>query len=201
MVHNRAGQDHVINVAKQLIDPNRRAAACVAEIFKIVLIGGDAVMHLDARGNFFADLFNHLLVSHHTVRAQREDDTHIFVRDTQAIHLIDENRHKVVAVGNARRVIANKGYGITGLYDFRQRRRSDRVGNRIQNPLLDVLHRREIFRTNNLQNIVFFIIKGLRAVTVGKGKLLERHKMSFLKSFEQQSIILTRLSSFSTQTP
>ena len=187
---NSACQNNVVNITQELIDPNRRTTARIAKVLEIVRIGGDTVIHLDAGGDFFSNLLNHFFMRHHTVRSQRKNDPHIFIGHTQTIHFIDKHRHEVVTVGNTCRVIANKSNRITRLNNFRQSRRANRMIDRIQNTLFNVLHRREIFGTNDLQNVVFFVVKRFRTVTIGKSKLFGSHRKSF-RVFLKQLFILT----------
>lgn len=134
-----------------------------AEIFEIVVVRADAVEHLEAGGDVFAHALDHFLVRHGAVRAEREDDLHVLVLDAQAVHFVDQDRHEVVAVGDAGRVVADEGDGVAGLDDFVERRAADRVADRLENARPDVLHRREVFGADHLQNAVFFNGKGFAA--------------------------------------
>ena len=86
VVHDGARQNDVIDVAQMLVDPHGSAAARRAEVFEVFVLGGGAVVHLQARGNFFAYGFDHFLMRHVAVRAQREDDVHVFVLDAELVN-------------------------------------------------------------------------------------------------------------------
>ena len=106
------------------------------------------------------------------MRAEREDNVHIFVFDAELIHLVDENRHKVEAVCDACRVIADEGNLLARFDDFVDRRTSDRVVDRLKNFVGDVFHRLEFFGTNFFQNQSFVELDFFRALSIGQNVLL-----------------------------
>ena len=168
VVHDGARQNDVIDVAQMLVDPHGSAAARRAEVFEVFVLGGGAVVHLQARGNFFAYGFDHFLMRHVAVRAQREDDVHVFVLDAELVEFIDEHRHEVVAVCHARRIVADEGHRIARLDDLVDRFTSDRVVDSIKHALLDVTHRREFFGADFLDDKAFVNGKLFAAAAVGK---------------------------------
>ena len=168
----------MINVAKELIDPDRRAERRLAEVLEVIRIGGDAVEHRQAAGNLFTDLLNHLFMRHRPVCAQREDDAHIGVGYAEAVEFIDEDWHEHKAVGNAGGVVADKGDGIPGLDDLVDGLTADRVVDRVKDALLDVGHRREFFGAHFFENVRVINRKLLAAVAVGEVKGLDGHENS-----------------------
>ena len=109
MMNDRARQNDMVDVAEVLIDPNRCSARSRTEVLEVFLLIAEAVVHLQTRSNILAHSFDHFFFGHRAVRAEREDNVHIFVFDAELIHLVDENRHKVEAVCDACRVIADEG--------------------------------------------------------------------------------------------
>ena len=178
VVHDGAGEDHVIDVADVFVKPHRGAARGGAEVLEVFLLGAGAVVHLEARGNVLAHGFDHFFVRHVAVGAERKDDVHVFVFDTQLIQFVDQNRHEVKAVGNAGGVVADKGDGIPGLDDFVDGLTADRVVDRVKDALLDVGHRREFFGAHFFENVRVINGKLLAAVAVGEVKGLDGHENS-----------------------
>ena len=158
----------MIDVAQMLIDPHRRAAARRAEVFEVFVFGGRAVVHLQARRNLFSHRFNHFFMRHVAVRAQREDDVHILIFDTELVEFVNENRHEVVTVGNARRVVADESHRVARLDDLVDGFATDRVVNGIKHALFDVAHRREFFSADFLDDKAFVDGKLFAAAAVGK---------------------------------
>ena len=152
VMNDCAGQNDVVDVTKVLIDPDRRSAGSRAEVLKVFLFIAETVVHLEARSDIFAYGFDHFLIGHRTMSAERKDDMHIFVLDAELVHLIDKNRHEVEAVGDTRRVIADEGNLLTRLDDLVDRRASDRVVDRLKNFVGDVFHRLELFGADFLQH-------------------------------------------------
>ena len=138
----------MIDITQEFINPYRCSETRFTEVFKIILVGRNAVVHLQATGYLSTYLLHHFSIGHRAVGTEREDNAHIFIGHTQAIHFIDQNRHKNIAVGHTRGVIANKCYGISGFDNFRQSGRSDRIFNGLQHLMFDILHRRKVFGAN-----------------------------------------------------
>ena len=178
VVHDRAREDHVVDVAELLVDVHGRSAGGRAEVFEVVVIRADAVVHLEAGGDVFAHALDHFLVRHGAVGPEREDDLHVLVLHAETVHLIDEHRHEVEAVGDAGRVVADEGDGVAGLDDLFDRRAVDRVADRLEHAAPDVLHRRELFGADHLQNAVLFNGKGFATAPVGEVVGLHGHVLS-----------------------
>ena len=105
---------------------------------------------------------------HVAVRAQREDDVHVFVLDAELVEFVDEHRHEVVAVCHARRIVANESHRIARLDDLVDGFATDRVVDSIKHALLDVTHRREFFGADFLDDKAFVNGKLFAAAAVGK---------------------------------
>ncbi|CCZ17292.1 unknown [Sutterella wadsworthensis CAG:135] len=183
MVDDCARQEHMINVAKELIDPDRRAERRLAEVLEVIRIGGDAVEHRQAAGNLFTDLLNHLFMRHRPVCAQREDDAHIGVGYAEAVEFIDEDWHEHKAVGNAGRIIADEGYGVAGLHNLAERREPDGVLEHVEQVPFDVFEYGLRLRAYDLQNVGVVVFKRLCAAAVGEHIFLQCHGSLLLLSF------------------
>lgn len=105
---------------------------------------------------------------HVAVRAEREDDVHILIFDTELVEFVNENRHEVVTVGNARRVVADESHRVARLDDLVDGFATDRVVNGIKHALFDVAHRREFFSADFLDDKAFVDGKLFAAAAVGK---------------------------------
>ena len=175
VVHDRPGEDHVVDVAEFLVNPDGRAAGSVAEVFEVFRLRGDGIEHAKARGDFLAHLLDHLFVRHFAVRAEREDDLHVFVGDAEAVHFVHEHGHEVKAVRDARRIVADEGDGVAGLDDFRDRGKTDRVVDGFENAFGDVFHDGEGLGADFLEDEFVVEFEGLAAAAVGKVKGADRH--------------------------
>ena len=193
MVDDCARQEHMINVAKELIDPDRRAERRLAEVLEVIRIGGDAVEHRQAAGNLFTDLLNHLFMRHRPVRAQREDDAHIGVGHAEAVEFIDEDRHEHKAVGNAGRIIADEGYGVAGLHNLAERRKSDGGLEHVEQMPFDVFEYGLRLRAYDLQNVGVVVFKRLSAAAVGELIFLQCHVSFLLLSFFKLPSVISSL--------
>ena len=175
VVNDRTREEDVVDMAEFLVDPDGSAERRRAEVFKVVLVGRDAVVHLDAAGNFGAHFLFHLFGRHGAVRAEREDDLHVFVRNAELIHLVDENRHEDFAVGDAGRIVADEGDRVAGLHDLIDGGQTDRMVERFKNVLVHVLHDFKGFGADDLQHIVGVVLKGFPAVSVSEVISCKRH--------------------------
>ena len=171
MMHDCAGQNHMITMADVLIDQDRREATRRAEILKVTGHIAVTVIHPQTASYFFADPFCHFFLRHQAMRPERENDLHVLIRNPEPIHLIDQDRHKVKAVGHTRRVIADKGHGIPRLDDLIDWLLSNRMVNRIEHGLLDVRQRLDRRHIDFLDDLALIEGKALRATAIMKSIL------------------------------
>ena len=141
MMNDRSSQNNMITVADMLIDQYRGKAARRAKILKIPRNVAVAVVHPQTAGYYLTDAFSHFFLRHQTMRSQRKDDLHIFIRNTKPVHFIDQNRHEIKTVGHTGRIIADKSNGISRLNDLVDRLLTDRMINGIQHGLLHISQR------------------------------------------------------------
>ena len=152
VIDNRAGQNDMIHVTDILIDQHRRAAGGLTKIEEVLIHMAVRIDHLHAGSDFRPHGFNHFVMRHIAVSAEREHDLHVFVRNTKSVHFIKEHRHEVVRIRNAREVVADEGDRLPRLHDFIQRRASDRMADGFKHPAFDIRHRSEILSTDLLQD-------------------------------------------------
>ena len=163
-----AGENDVIAVGNAPVNKHRREAAGRAEVFEILGNVAVAVIHLDPSRDLVADAFAHLLFGHQAMRAEGKDDLHIRVGDAEAVHLIDQHRHEIKAVGDAGRIVADEGDGVAGFHALGERRSADGVANRVQHRPGNIRQGRR-FRHSDLAQHTFFVEgKGFRAAAIGE---------------------------------
>ena len=152
VVNNRAGQNDVVHVTDVLIDQHRRTAGSLPEIKEVLIHMAVRIDHLHSRGDFRAHGFDHFIMRHIAVGAERKHDLHVLIRNAEPVHFIKEHRHEVVRIRNAREVVADEGDRLSRLHDFIKRRAADRMADGFKHPAFDVRHRREILCTDLLQD-------------------------------------------------
>ena len=108
----------MVHVTKRLMNPDWRSTARDPLVFKVPFNGGNRIHTTDTASDFRAHGFGHFFFGHGAVGAKRKDNAHIFVGHAQAVHLIDQDWHKVKAIGDSGRVITDEGHGLPRVNAF-----------------------------------------------------------------------------------
>ena len=168
VVHDRARQNDVVDVAELFVDPDGRTARGGAEVFEVFRAGRNRVVGLQAPRNVRTHLCDDFFVGHFAVRAEGENDLHVRVGNAESVEFVHENGHEVEAVRNARRVVADEGHGVAGLHDLFERGRADRVTYGVEHRFGDVLDNGKVGRAHFGKHVFVGNGKGLGAASVGK---------------------------------
>ena len=155
-------------MADAFVDQHGRETAGGAEIIEVARNVRVAVEHRKARSDVLTNGVAHLFRRHQAVRAESEDDLHIFIGHAETVQLVHEHGHEIEAVGHARRVVADKSHRIARPDPLCQRRAADGMCNRVEHGRPDICQRRCVGHPDRLQYAGLVERERLAAAAVGK---------------------------------